>query len=131
MSKTQGYDMGAATRTEVLPLFAHRNDPITSYEAAEKAEKSVQHWHDRIIGVLRRYEEAGIDAVDGQTTKEIAYLLADGQDWRTVYNAVARRMKELRETNPPKIYAVGERQSKIGGGNLTAYRIKQETSKLF
>ena len=120
MSKTQGYDMGAATRTEVLPLFAHRNDPITSYEAAEKAAKSVQHWHDRIMGVLRRY-----DAVDGQTTKEIAYLLADGQDWRTVYNAVARRMKELRETNPPKIYAVGERQSKIGGGNLTAYRIKQ------
>ena len=124
MSKTQGYDMGAATRTEVPPLFAHRNDPITSYEAAEKAAKSVQHWHDRIVGVLRRY-----DAVDGQTTKEIAYLLADEQDWRTVYNAVARRMKELREEG--KIVAVGERQSKIGGGNLTAYRIKQETSKLF
>ena len=115
MSK-QGYDMGSAIRTEVPPLFSHRNDPITSYEAAEKAAKTVQHWHDRILGVLRRY-----DNTDGQTTKEIAYLLAAGQDWRTVYNA----MKELRDVNPPKIYAVGERWSKVGGGNLTAYRIKQ------
>jgi len=113
----QGYDMGAAVKVEVLPLFSHRNDPITSYEAAEKAAKTVQHWHDRILGVLRRY-----DNTDGQTTKEIAYLLAAGQDWRTVYNAVARRMKELRAEN--KIYAVGERWSKVGGGNLTAYRIR-------
>lgn len=108
-------------KQEILPLFpmSHRDDPMTSYEAAEKAIKSgsVSNWHDRILCVLRRY-----DATDGQTAKEIAYLLAGGQDWQAVYFKVSKRMKELRAEN--KIYAVGERWSKVGGGNLTAYRIR-------
>lgn len=120
--RAKDYDMGSAARAkEILPLFpmSHRADPMTSYEAADEAVKSgtVQHWHDRILGVLRRY-----DATDGQTSKEIAYLLAAGQDWQAVYFKVSKRMKELRAEN--KIYAVGERWSKVGGGDLTAYRIR-------
>jgi len=75
---------------EVIPR-ARKDDPDTSYEAAEKIVKTGHclEWYRKIYKALRDNERP-----QGWTAKEIAWLIA-GADWKDAYGCVWRRLGEM------------------------------------
>jgi len=91
-----------------MTVFAHTNDPLSSYKAAETV--NLRGWHKRIYEVLERH-----DRPEGYTAKELAYImsgeglsplgeglspLGEGlsplvNDWRAMYFKVSKRLGEM------------------------------------
>jgi hypothetical protein len=90
---------------------AHRNDPMTSCEAAEKAAStgSIKWWYQKIYVTLRDN-----DRPEGHTAVEIAWLINKAEIDQT-YHSVSRRLKEM-ENKGWIFRSKTGRQCKVGWG---------------
>lgn len=94
------YKCHGATKQQALPLFdrqlwSHRNDPQTSYDAAERAQVSAAWWREKILDTLKKYP-------NGLTAKELSPVMKrdfhhelTGWDTNAIYHAIQRRVNEI------------------------------------